>query len=192
MKNLENLARKINKRMVKIAQELGKDSTLYQRYASTISAGLDVTDPEQVYYNSKGILQIKRNKNNLSQAAETLEIVDQLPTYQKVYKKTEKEIKEERYAEDTTKPTKDEIITRILSQDNTKKYITDNIAAMYVEMEHNGAPINRFAQEAIGILKNKRNTWGELEKAVDMMIKAENAGIQEFNYFTELEDFGDD
>lgn len=178
--------------MIKIAQELGKDSTIYQRYASTISAGLDVTDPEQVYYNSKGVLQIKRSKNNLSQAAETLEIMEQLPTYQTVYKKAEKEIKEERSAEDTTKPTKHEIISRILSQDNVKKYITDNIAAMYVEMEHNGAPINRFAQEAIGILKNKRNTWNELEKAVNMMIKAENEGVQEFNYFTELEDFEND
>lgn len=183
---IDNLARKINKRMVKIAAELGKDSKLYERYTAALSTGFDVTNPNETSFNKNGVLQIKRKKENLAKNIETLQLMEQLPTYQETYKKAEKELKEEK--EENVKIAKEQVIKLIKTQDSVKGYISDNIKEMYVENEYNGAPINRYAQEAIAILKNKRNTWEELEKAVDLMRKAERRGIEEYNYFTELEE----
>lgn len=183
--NLDNVARKINQRMVRLAKQLGKDSHEYQKQVAAISAVFDISDSKQIYINADGVIQIKRGKTNLQNKVKELETISKLPTYHQIAEKTKKEMQAEK---PKYKPSSAEIKRRIKQRGNITKFIHENIAELYVDGAINGAPINRLAQDAIKILTQNRNTWDELEKAMDLMQNAIDSGIEEFNYF-EPEEF---
>lgn len=178
--NLDNVARKINQRMVRLAKQLGKDSREYQKQAAAISVVFDVSDSKQIYMTSDGVIQIKRGKTNLQNKIEEMQMLSKLPTYQQVFEKEKKRMIEENPEKHYTRA---DVKERIKKHDDIKDYLDSHISEIYVDGAKHGAPLNKIAMNAIKILTQKHNTWNELEKAVDEMKTAIDTGQEEFNYF---------